>query len=251
MHEDGAALTIARVFGMPPLRLDWAKQGTRLFSSKDLTRAKTINGFIETSLQQNQIYLDAIYDERARINRDMHDNIGVLLVSALHDARSDRKNDLIRQTLTDLREIIAHPDKQKPALPSLIADLRAEASTHFEVADIAVEWRYSDLPDVDIAPPVVQTLRALFREGTNNVVRHSGAKNVLYALAYAAPDLVFSLRDDGRGFDPQNALKGNGIGNLTNRVATLGGKFDVKSDASGTVLFARFPIEQPQKGAAV
>jgi hypothetical protein len=44
LHENGAALTIAPVFGLPPLRLNWAKQGTRLFSSKDLTRAKTING---------------------------------------------------------------------------------------------------------------------------------------------------------------------------------------------------------------
>ncbi len=251
LHENGASLTIAPVFGLPALRLDWAKQGTRLFSSKDLTRAKTISGFIETSLQQNQIYLDAIETERTRINRDMHDNIGVLLVSALHDARSDRKNDLIRQTLTDLREITAHPDKQKRALHSLIADLRAEASTHFEVADIAVEWRYSELPDVEIDPMVVQTLRALFREGTNNVVRHSGAKNVVYALLYTAPELLVTLRDDGLGFDPHSSPKGNGISNLANRVANLGGVFDLKSDAFGTVLFARFPIEQPRVGAAL
>ncbi|MBU2360206.1 MAG: ATPase [Alphaproteobacteria bacterium] len=250
LHDNGAALTIAPVFGLPPLRLAWAKHGTRLFSSKDLARAETINGFIQTSLQQNQIYVDAIETERARINRDMHDNIGVLLVSALHDSRSDRKNDLIRQTLTDLREIIANPDQNKRALASVIADLRAEASIHLEVADIAVEWRYGGLPEIDIDPQIVQTLRALFREGTNNVVRHSGAGKVVCDILYAAPDLSVTLRDDGVGISPASPSNGNGIGNLANRVAHLGGLFDLKSDGSGTVLSARFPVRPPCTGPA-
>ena len=244
LQNDGAAMTIAPVSGLPPLRLDWAKQGTRLFSSKDLQRAGSINAFIETSQRQNQIYLDAIETERTRINRDLHDNIGVLLVSALHDGRADRKNDLIRQTLKDLREIIANPHQQAFALPGLIADLRAEASTHLEVADIAVEWRYDALPDIAVEPSVAQTLRALFREGTNNVIRHSGARKVIYALAFEAPDLSISMCDDGAGFDPHHAASGNGLGNLENRVAHLGGVFEIKSGKDGTHVLARLPLLQ-------
>lgn len=110
LNENGSAMVIAPVLGLPGLRLEWAAQGTRLFSTQDLLRAKSINAFIDTSLRQNQTYLEAVDTERSRINRDMHDNIGVLLVSALHVDNLDRKDALIRQTLTDLREIISNPD---------------------------------------------------------------------------------------------------------------------------------------------
>lgn len=242
LHDNGAALTLAPVYGLPALRLDWAKRGTRLFSSKDLARAKSINAFIDTSLRQNQEYLDAIETERARINRDMHDNIGVLLVSALRDDREARKNDLIRQTLRDLREIIANPDQHTQQLPRLIADLRAEVSAHLETADIAAVWEYGSLPDVEVEPRVIQTLRALFREGTNNTVRHSGAAKLVFRLSYHAPDLSITLHDDGHGFDPEDAAQGNGIGNLARRVSQMGGVFDITSDSSGAKVFARLPI---------
>ena len=242
LHDNGAALTLAPVYGLPALRLDWAKRGTRLFSSKDLMRAKSLNTFIETGLRQNQDYLDAIETERARINRDMHDNIGVLLISALRDDRTERKNDLIRQTLRDLREIIANPDQHTQQLPRLIADLRAEVSAHLEIAGIAVEWHYQALPDIEVDPPLIQTLRALFREGTNNTVRHSGAHKLVFDIACSATELSITLRDDGRGFDHDTVSHGNGIGNLANRVANLGGVFEIMSDPTGTQVSARMPL---------
>lgn len=242
LRDNGAALTVAPVYGLPGLRLDWAKRGTRLFSSKDLMRAKSLNTFIETGLRQNQDYLDAIETERARINRDMHDNIGVLLISALHDDRTERKNDLIRQTLRDLREIIANPDEHTQQLPRLIADLRAEVSAHLEIAGISVEWHYLELPDIEVDPPLIQTLRALFREGTNNTVRHSGARKLVFDIACSATELSITLRDDGRGFDNDTVSHGNGIGNLANRVANLGGLFEITSNMTGTRVSARIPF---------
>ena len=250
LRDNGAALVIAPVYGLPALRLDWAKRGTRLFSSKDLTRAKSLNNFIDTGLRQNQDYLDAIEAERARSNRDMHDNIGVLLISALRDGREERKNDLIRQTLRDLREIIANPDQHTQQLPRLVADLRAEVSAHLAIAGIAVEWHYQALPDIEVDPPLIQTLRALFREGTNNTVRHSGARKLVFHISCDATDLSITLRDNGRGFDHETVSQGNGIGNLSNRVANLGGAFDITSDQTGTQVSARIPLATAHAEAA-
>ena len=95
---------------------------------------------------------------------------------------------------------------------------------------------------MEVGPLVVQTLRALIREGTNNIVRHSGASKMTFYLSYSDPDLSITLHDNGRGLDEGAVLHGNGLGNLANRVAQLDGCFDVKREPSGATLMARLPL---------
>ncbi|MDQ2093817.1 sensor histidine kinase [Rhodalgimonas zhirmunskyi] len=246
--EDGASLTIAPVGGLEGVRLDWAQQGARLFSSADLARAVTLNAMIERSLQQHLDYVEAITRERLRINRDMHDNIGVLLLGALHATSHERKDLLIRQTLSDLREIISNPDQTNLPLPQLIADLRAEITDHLEAVDINVRWRDHGLPNALLPPKVVHTLRAFLRESTSNVVRHSAASAVEVELREEDGQLFLTLQDDGKGFDAQTVRLGNGFKNLAARVDHLGGAFDIASTPAGTRISARIPLQVPAEG---
>lgn len=248
--ENGSALLVAPVLGLPAQRLEWAEKGTRLFSSKDLARAKSINAFIDTSLHQNKTYLDAVDAERIRINRDMHDNIGLLLISALHVENIDRKDALIRQTLTDLREIVSNPDQSNRQLPQLIADLRAEISAHMDVAEIGLVWHIDALPDLRVEPLMVQTTRAFVREGINNIIRHSRAQKAVIRIVFAQQGLGISLQDDGRGFDVENASDGTGLKGLASRVAKLNGAYDMTSDGSGTTLSAVIPLGWHGESAA-
>lgn len=250
LEENGAVLTIAPVRGMPALHLRWANRGRRLFSKRDMARAKSINAFIDTSLRQSQTYAEAVDTERTRINRDMHDNIGVLLVGALHAESSERKDALIRQTLADLREIISNPDQSHRPLPQLVADLRAEISSHLDAADIAVEWHYDGLPEIMVEPLVVHTLRSLIRESTNNIVRHSGASKVSIGIDIQNSGISVSLHDNGHGFDQSVVHQGNGFKNLLGRVAQLDGTFGVKSAASGTKISAVIPLGWGMERAA-
>lgn len=242
LNEAATTLTVAPVLGLPALELTYANQGGRLFSSADLTRAQSLHTLIDSSLRQNQTYLEAVTLERSRINRDMHDNIGVLLLSALHATDLESKDLMIRQTLTDLREIISNPDMAGRPLLLLVADMRAEILDHLDAAEIKVDWRAEGLPDVPVGPQIVQTLRALLREGVSNIVRHSGAGHVTIKLAVAQQDLVVSLADDGSGYDAQQATPGNGIRNLTERVKQAGGTFALTRQTKGTVLQARLPL---------
>jgi len=246
----GGALQLGPVLGQPALRLDWAGQGARLFSSADLARARAINQIIDGSLRQNRTYLEAITTERSRINRDMHDNIGVLLLSALHAIGAERKDLLIRQTLTDLREIISNPDQSNWNLGQLMADLRAEIIGHLEAADVAVRWEAGDLPEVWLAPQIVHTLRSFLREGTSNIVRHSGARAAVIHVAAAGARLSVSLSDNGHGFDTRQVQLGNGFRNLAARVSQLGGDFAVSSTAEGTRLSTSLPLGMAVERAA-
>ncbi|WP_372841338.1 sensor histidine kinase [Phaeovulum sp.] len=249
LQQDGASLTLSPVAGLPGLRLDWAQKGARLFSSADLARAKALNTMIERSLHQHQEYVEAVTSERLRINRDMHDNIGILLLGALHATTADRKDLLIRQTLTDLRDIISNPDQTSLPLPQLVADLRAEIVGYLEAADIDVRWHDNGLPNALLAPQIVRTLRSFLRESTSNIVRHSGARCVDIDLSASAEQLTVTLQDDGKGFDAASVRMGNGFRNLAARVAQLGGTFDLSSTSSGTRISTKLHLDRELEAA--
>lgn len=244
--NDGASLTLGPIAGRSGLRLDWAYQGARLFSSADLARAKALNSMVERSLEQHQAYVEAVTSERLRINRDMHDNIGVLLLGALHAASPDRKDLLIRQTLSDLREIISNPLQNSLPLPQLVADLRAEIAGHLEAAEIDVNWRDHNLPDALMSAQQVHTVRSFLRESTSNIVRHSAARRVDVKLSATGGLMTITLQDNGHGFDVETVKRGNGFMNLAARVERLGGTFDLASSPSGTRISACIPLETGQ-----
>ncbi|HBR38420.1 MAG TPA: ATPase, partial [Sulfitobacter pontiacus] len=82
---------------------------------------------------------------------------------------------LIRQTLADLRELISNPDQTDWDLRDLLADLRAEIITHFDAAHITVTWQADEITKGRISHRLAHALRAFLREGTSNILRHSGA----------------------------------------------------------------------------
>lgn len=242
LADGGEALELPPGAGLPGLRLHWARRGTRLFSSADRRQAALLLTLLHGAIDQHRRHAAAVEGERHRINRDMHDNIGVLLMSALHSSGIDRKDRLIRQTLSDLREIIANPSHQPWQLPRLVADLRAEIGEHLAAADIALDWQDTDLPEVTLRPQTVHTLRAILREGTSNLLRHSGATRARVRLAAEDGTLAIELADNGRGLSGEPGQNGNGLGNLRARVEQCGGRFEVATEPTGTALRARLPL---------
>ena len=183
-------------------------------------------------LARHQKYDIAISEERSRINRDVHDNIGILLSSPLHSKELERKDVLIRQTLKDMREIIVNPVDEPKQLLELVADLRGEVSELFDAAGITLAWRDKALPEMTLAPAHVHTLRALCREAANNILKHSNAKNAMFDLSLRSKKLSIKISDDGIGMGESVTL-GNGIENLHNRVTSTGGTFALSSPNAG------------------
>ncbi|SDW66388.1 hypothetical protein [Roseicitreum antarcticum] len=250
LAEDGRTLFLPGVAGLPGLRLDYADRGARLFSSRDARRAATISHLLGDALTRHRSYTQAVLVERLRINRDMHDNIGILLLSALHTPEADRKNTLIRQTLADLREIVSNPMHEPWLLSDLLADLRAEVAEVLEAAGLALHWETAGTSGVTVPAPLVQTLRAFVREGVANVVRHSGGRRASVMVRVADGQLRVALSDDGSGFDPIAAAEGNGLANLRTRMLQCDGALSVETAPSGTIIATSIPLEAiPGKAA--
>lgn len=239
--DEGAALDMPGLKDVAPQRLHWTGGGHRLYSPGDVMRAERMMAAI-ARLDDLALARDrAVEEERARIDRDVHDNIGVQLLGALHSDQRERKDALIRQTLTDLRDIVANTKVDDAPLADVVADLRGEIGALYDAAGVALTWQDDGLPALTITASVAAALRAILREAAGNALRHSGATLVEVALTSSGNGMAVKVSDDGRGI-AANAQRGNGLDNLTLRAQALGGTFEIETGSGGTSLTATLPF---------
>jgi signal transduction histidine kinase len=88
-------------------------------------------------------------------------------------------------------------------------------------------------------------LYLIFKEGVNNVVRHSACSEVEIGLSVQASALVLQVKDNGCGFDSSESGYGNGLSGMRARAAALGGTVEVASSMNGgTTLTLRVPLSR-------
>ena len=265
----GEALEMPMPHGMAGRRLNWAGQGRRLFTRQDQRMASLVIRMLDRTIARQRERDEAVEMERARINRDMHDNLGVQLLGALHSPDRERKDTLIRQTLVDLRQIISRPTAEGAVLAGLLADLRGELGEHLDAAGIKLLWQdhgltNAEAPVISLDPLVAQTLRGLLRESTSNILRHSGATQARIEIFTETPpgtgeahrmSLSLLIADDGR--NPAEAWRstGSGLSNMRHRIDACGGTIQLIRGPEGTCVQAVLPVSceglsAPQIGRA-
>jgi signal transduction histidine kinase len=232
---DGKTLVVPAVAGLPAVQLDWKSGGRRLFSTADMRTLGTMTRILDSLAQNRDAFARGVLDERARISRDMHDNIGIQLLGALHAGAVEKKNALVRAALADLRLIVSDARQQNRTLEAMLAELRREVSELLASCEIALDWRLDLQPGPPPAPAVTAALQAVIREATSNILHHARAGRVTVAIDLGPEALRFCIEDDGIGIATARAPGGSGIANLTERLAALGGGIEVT---------ARTPLDQ-------
>jgi len=198
--------------------------------------------------------------ERARIARDLHDDIGQRLallsmtleqLTHVRSHTSDEGRSLLDSLQTQSAEIsgsvqaIAHElhssRLQHLGVVAAMKGFCAELSTQQKVV---VDFGYADvLPGLP-----AETSLCLFRvlqEALHNAVRHSGVRQFEVQLRGAADALQLTVRDKGLGFDPDHAIDGRGLGltSMKERLKLVGGELLIKSGSGrGTTIVARVPL---------
>jgi len=135
-----------------------------------------------------------------------------------------------------------------PTLQWSIEDFRQRWS------DIEIEFQCTGLKRRLPAEPELVLYR-VFQEGLNNIGKHAGAESVSVKLTYSHPRVIFIVKDNGRGFDINNAglpdqhgRLGIGLLSMKERVASLGGRLSISSiPGKGTTIRVELPISEDQK----
>ncbi|MGJ8528752.1 ATP-binding protein [Maritalea sp.] len=240
--DNGLSLYVPAVEGLRALELRFANLGKSLFGPRHLSQVQDMVALTKNALQSRQAFAQGVSEERTRIAQDLHDNIGAQLLRTLHIENPVRKDELIADTITDLKDIVLNAQGEGINLSQMWAQLRFESAERLDDHHIDMSWKtdVDDMCFLDAKP--AHNLRSILREALSNVIRHSKAKNVDVSLAHANGKLDLIVADDGVGFMNHESI-GHGIANIKLRAEQLGGEVVFSAPSTGTKLYVSLPLK--------
>jgi len=251
------------------LVFDNDKNVTRVVGSmQDVTEKKNMEKrLLQQELSKHksiaQAMIHAQEKERAEIGQELHDNVNQILSTGklyleLAKANENEKPNLLEFCVENINTAINEIRKISRALvPSSIEDLGLTESINDLVEQINstksinVEFYTVCWSDEQIGSAQKLTLFRIIQEQVNNVMKHSGASNLIIELELDEYESVIKLNisDDGKGFDPEKikAKKSLGFSNIFSRVHLFDGKISIVSAPDkGCKLNVQIPIHNTQ-----
>jgi signal transduction histidine kinase len=238
------------------------KQGAPEFSADDqaLVEMFALHAGIamERARLHEQVQRLAVFDERDRISRELHDSViqmiyGVTLslddvpemVATAPDEAGQRVDEAIdalngvirdiRHFIFGLRPLLLDSGSLNEGLRSLAGELQRNTATEIAIHGEAPE----DLPLATVAD-----LLAVAREALANVARHAKAQHASLTITTSDDEISLEIADDGQGMDLDRPLdrSHNGLANMRARGDALSGTFSVESSpGAGTRIIVRVP----------
>ncbi len=185
-------------------------------------------------------------EERARIARDIHDELGARLTEMalqgevaqmeLPDASPVRPHlealcEKARATSGAMDELVWVVNSRRDTVVDFATYACKHAQRFLEATPIRCRLNVeADLPDVALELPVRRSLLLAVKEALHNAARHSGAGEVHLRIHARGQMLVVRVEDDGSGFalDSRDATR-NGLKNMEERMREIGGRCTVKT----------------------
>lgn len=190
--------------------------------------------------------------ERLNLVRDLHDGFGGSLLGAITTLEQSPPSPEATHTVATLKElrddlrlvIDTSTHEQDNDLAGLLAPLRHRWSQRLEAAGIDSRWRLGGLDDLRLGPARSLDLLRFLQEALTNVLKHSGARRVDLLVRHEHGKLHAEVRDDGRGFDPDDrSSRGAGLASLYNRAARMGAQLTIQASLSeGATLRLEAPL---------
>ncbi len=214
---------------------------------------------IENTRLHEQAERTAVVEERNRLARELHDAVTQTLFSAslIADVLPrlwERNPEEGRRRLEELRELTRGALAE---MRSMLLELRPSALAQYSLADllrqlaeahagrarlpvtVSVEGEERPLPEA-----IQGALYRIAQESLNNVAKHAGPCQVQMVLSYKPNEVILSIVDDGRGFDPaRTSVHSLGLGIMGERAEKIGGTLEINSEiGGGTRVIARCPL---------
>ncbi len=206
----------------------------------------------------------ALEKERARIARDLHDDLGASLTQIGLQADLTRGQDVppeelkrqaaqlatqVRTLAHELDAIVWSVNPKNDSLDKLVTYLCQFSQEFFRLTPIRCRLDVGeDIPACPLTPEVRHDLFLVTKEAMNNVVKHSTATEVWLRLAVRNGVFHMLLEDNGCGFSLAELEHSdrNGLRNMRARVEEFGGTFELRSQpGQGTTLGVSIPLASP------
>ena len=252
-----------------------AEDGRRFYTVilRDITRRKQAEDALKASERELRALsarvLEAREEEKARIARELHDELGQLLTALKMDlgwlrerlpadadlaARAAEMGSLLDRTVSSTRRISAD------LRPLMLDDLGLADAAAWLVDDFCKRYNVACKADLAEAEALQQVSKSVatavyraIQEALTNIARHADAANAWVVLTVEDGAIQLEVEDDGRGIAPDDLAKARSFGlkGMRERIAFLGGSVDIaRAPRGGTRLRMRVPLRGLAEEAA-
>jgi signal transduction histidine kinase/ligand-binding sensor domain-containing protein len=251
-NETGASL---EVIVLPPFWQEWWFRTVAACALLGIIVA-TVH-FISTQKLHRQLaglrQQQALEKERARIARDIHDQVGASLTQlsllsemieadkdspAETEAHARQISQTARETAHELDEIVWTVNPSNDTLDGLINYICKHAQDYLGVAGLRYRLDVpANLPPAAISPEARHNVFLAAKEAVTNVVRHARASEAWLRLQLAPKSFTLEIEDNGRGpAGLQEKTARNGLRNMRKRMEDIGGEFFIGPGPQGGTL---------------
>mgnify|MGYP000619191968 CR=1 FL=1 len=197
-----------------------------------------------------------LQEERLRISRDLHDNIGAELsyITSVIDQKAynqqdperkkeyDLLSDSSRRAMSQLRETIWAIKTKDITLQKFGEKLSEFKSTYASIDSLTIDVD-AVKSDLKLSPAMVINLYRVCQESVTNAIKHSNCSTIEIKLTVENHSINLTVKDNGVGFDSNSIDMGYGLQNMEERIQELNGTFTLNSAPNhGTTVQVTAPL---------
>ncbi|MDP1728391.1 MAG: PAS domain S-box protein [Bacteroidota bacterium] len=237
--------------------------GGIILFSEVITERKKAEAEIKKAYEQLRLLTSHLQDvrdeERKRIGREIHDDLGQQLTAVKMDVAWIDKKIPEETTILKkkLKNIIRLLDGSNQSIRRILTELRPVIFDDYDLLD-ALKWLdtqfaantgipvkfNTDLIEIKSSEPIITCIFRVYQEALTNITRYAKAKTVIASVSLTVNTIMVTIEDDGIGFDIASIQthKSFGMLGMKERVVSLGGKFElVSSPGNGTRICVQLP----------
>ena len=200
-------------------------------------------------------YENKISDEKIRISRELHDNIGshlTFMISSIdnltyrskdekHIATLNKLSSFGRNTLNELRQTIWAMKNDKSSLKQLV--LKLNEFKKQIITNIEIQITNNSNSEIILSSTQALNLFRVVQEAIQNTIKYAEANKIEVIFTDTDNGIQLTIKDNGKGFDISTAQMGNGISNMKFRCKEAGALFSLLSNESGTSITCSLPFK--------
>lgn len=248
------------IFGSLGLALVFGLLGYLLFNQQKLkNRQLQKESELKTALAKIETQ-NKLQEQRLRISRDLHDNIGAQLtfiISSIDNLKfgftdiSEKLGNKLSnisnftsQTIYELRDTIWAMNKENITFEDLQARI-ANFIEHAKNASDRIDFSFNIDENVDethvFSSVEGMNIYRIIQEAVNNSLKYSSADEIEVNISEKENHYHIEIADNGKGFDQDNIDPGNGLNNMKKRAREIKGTLQIKSSKKGTSISLKAP----------
>jgi two-component system, NarL family, sensor histidine kinase UhpB len=235
-----------------------------LISSSVIISFLFLFGYISARNKQKilQEKITAELNERIRIAKDMHDELGASIskIAVITGITIQKSNNIelienlnqishsAKDLATNMNDLIWYLRPATVTYNTFLAKIREFSGVFFESSSVNFSYTANELhPDIEINKETERNLFLIIKEALNNILKHSNATQASLTIAKNNDYFNIVISDNGCGFAPDILNTGrNGILNMKSRAEKTGSKYKIESNniTGGTVIEINVPAEK-------